>query len=80
MPITVLTAADQDYPSGVPQSQRDAMQASLMAAHNAFAARSDRGVSDVVPNARHFIQLDQPQAVLDAIADVVGRARAPREP
>ena len=66
MPITVLTADDE--------------AAALRVGRDALAARSVRGVSEVVPNTHGLIQLDQPQAVLDAIADVVGRAHAPREP
>ncbi len=66
MPITVLTAGDE--------------AAAMKAGRDALAARSVRGVSDVVPNTRFSIELDRPQAVLDAIADVLGRARAPREP
>jgi pimeloyl-ACP methyl ester carboxylesterase len=43
--------------------------------HDRLAARSTRGQSIVVPNAGHAIQLDQPQAVIDAISTVVLEVR-----
>jgi len=46
------------------------------AGHDKLAARSMRGQSIVVPNAGHFIQADQPQAVIEAIREVVTEVRA----
>ena len=44
--------------------------------HEALAARSTRGKAMVAPGARHFIQRDDPQAVIDAIATVIDAARS----
>jgi pimeloyl-ACP methyl ester carboxylesterase len=44
--------------------------------HDELAALSSRGVNARVPGANHFIQLTKPQAVLDAVAEVVREARA----
>jgi pimeloyl-ACP methyl ester carboxylesterase len=81
MPITVLTASNPLEGSAAPAADHKvAFEAQWKAGHDALANRSVRGVSDVVPGAGHNIQLDQPQAVLDAIADVVARSRAKMEP
>jgi len=39
------------------------------------AAASARGRHQVVKDSGHWIQLDQPQAVIEAIASVVNQAR-----
>jgi pimeloyl-ACP methyl ester carboxylesterase len=46
-----------------------------LAGHQKLAARSSRGRWTVVPGSDHFIQKDKPQAVIDAIAEVVAAAR-----
>lgn len=76
MPLIVLTA------STTPRNQvdTDATAATFAqhwkAGHDALAARSTRGRSIVVPNSGHFIALDQPQAVIAAIREVVADVRA----
>jgi pimeloyl-ACP methyl ester carboxylesterase len=40
------------------------------------AALSTRGVHRIVPNTRHYIQIDQPQAVIDAVNEVLGEVGA----
>jgi len=60
-----------------------------MARHTAWEAVFDRGQAELaelstrgvnlrVPGANHQIQRSQPQAVLDAVAEVVEEARTPR--
>lgn len=46
--------------------------------HAELAKLSTRGVNTRVPGANHYIQRTQPQAVLDAVAQVVSEARASR--
>jgi pimeloyl-ACP methyl ester carboxylesterase len=76
MPLIVLTG------SSTPRNQTDddatarAFREHWMAGHRALAARSTRGKWLVVPNSGHFIQLDQPQAVIAAIKEVVADVRA----
>ena len=57
-----------------------AAQASLdsawRAVHDALAKMSVRGINIIVPNAGHYIQLDQPAAVIDAIDRVIVELRA----
>lgn len=44
--------------------------------HKRLAARSSRGEMIVVPDSVHYIQIEQPTAVVDAIRKVVEQARA----
>src|SRR5262249_17803482 len=46
--------------------------------HDQVAALSTRGVNRPVQDAGHYIQVDQPRAVVDAIFEVVDAARADR--
>lgn len=45
-------------------------------AHRRTAALSTRGTQRMVPMSRHNIQIDQPQAVIDAVADVLDALEA----
>ena len=77
MPVTVLTAAESVDEKASPSEL--ATSASLWRSwkrgHNALAARSHHGKSMVVNGTGHFIQLDKPDAVIDAIKDVVATVR-----
>ncbi|MDQ2701455.1 MAG: alpha/beta hydrolase [Pseudomonadota bacterium] len=44
---------------------------SWVTGHQATAALSTRGTQRMVPRSRHNIQIDQPQAVIDAVAEVL---------
>jgi pimeloyl-ACP methyl ester carboxylesterase len=71
IPLIVLARSKSDYPPDV--------AAVLIAEHNAqqakFATLSTNGTEIIVPNAGHHIQLDAPDAVVDAIRRLVDRAR-----
>lgn len=71
IPLIVLARSRSDYPPDV--------AAMLIAEHNAqqakFATLSTNGTEIIVPNAGHHIQLDAPDAVVDAIRRLVNRAR-----
>ena len=71
IPLIVLARSRSDYPADV--------AAVLTAEHNAqqakFATLSTNGVEIVVPNSGHHIQLDAPDAVVDAIRRLINRAR-----
>ena len=43
--------------------------------HDELARRSTRGESIMIANSQHFIQLDQPEAVVAAIRKVVVEVR-----
>jgi pimeloyl-ACP methyl ester carboxylesterase len=79
MPLIVLTATkDQKLPPNIPappKEQLAAFHAEWTHAHDEIAALSTRGVNRRVPDATHYIQYDQPQAVIDAVDEVVKAAR-----
>jgi pimeloyl-ACP methyl ester carboxylesterase len=67
MPLVVLTHSvwDMTPPFG------ETGYASWVAAHRQTAALSTRGSERMVPQSRHNIQVDHPQVVIDAIAEVL---------
>jgi len=71
IPLIVLARSRSDYPPDV--------AAMLTAEHNAqqakFATLSTNGTEIIVPNSGHHIQLDAPDAVVDAIRRLLNRAR-----
>jgi pimeloyl-ACP methyl ester carboxylesterase len=84
MPLIVLTAtADPPLPPGVvppPMSEQQKVMKAAMDAlwnrgHDELAALSTRGINARVPGADHYIQRSKPQAVLDAVAEVVRKAQ-----
>jgi pimeloyl-ACP methyl ester carboxylesterase len=82
MPLIVLTAGEFITPPDFPQAMKDevpARQAEWARAHDEYAALSTRGVNRTVSGAGHFIQNDRPQAVIDAVGEVVDAARAARK-
>jgi pimeloyl-ACP methyl ester carboxylesterase len=79
LPVVVLSRGRVE---GAPWRTADENAAALQrwrAGHAALAARSSRGRFTIVPGSGHFIQKDAPEAVIDAIREVVMavRARAP---
>ncbi len=75
LPIVVLTGKDNVlFPQLTPE-EKAASAALWKLMHAEIAALSSRGVHRIVPHAGHFIQLDQPDAVVEAIDEVVSRAR-----
>ncbi len=79
MPLVVLTAGLHPAPPGVQAevSEQAALYfRALASGHRAYAALSTHGRNQLVPNSWHFIQLENPPAVLAAIDSVL--ATAPR--
>ncbi len=74
-PLIVLTRGKQEGAPGVPPESVAAMEAAWKAGHDEIAALSTRGVNEVVPNTGHYIQADQPQAVINAVRRVVTEVR-----
>jgi pimeloyl-ACP methyl ester carboxylesterase len=74
MPIIVLTHSP--YPKAQDETQEERNQRTLLweSLHLDVAAMSSRGVNEIVPNSGHYIQYDQPQAVIDAVKQVVAIA------
>ena len=77
-PVIVLTAGIDHPDPNETSTMQEAFDQYWKAGHDRLAARSTRGISIVVPHAAHFIQLGQPQVVIDAIRTVVGEVRQPR--
>jgi pimeloyl-ACP methyl ester carboxylesterase len=77
MPLVVLTAGRTmaDF-SGLSSTQRSQFAAAWNDGHDALAHRSTQGRNVAVPNSGHYIQVDQPGIVVDAIRGVVDAARA----
>jgi pimeloyl-ACP methyl ester carboxylesterase len=75
MPLIVLTGADT-Y-KVVPQPLRQAVDARWAELHRAVAQRSKRGVQREVEGSSHLMMNDRPDAVIQAVAEVIGQA-APR--
>jgi pimeloyl-ACP methyl ester carboxylesterase len=83
MPLIVLAAVDRfALPPGAPpltdeqKAQMAAADAVMSRGQAELAALSTRGAILSVPGANHYIQRTKPQTVLDAVAKVVGEARA----
>jgi pimeloyl-ACP methyl ester carboxylesterase len=71
IPLIVLARGRSDYPpdvAAVLTPEHKAQQAK-------FATLSTNGTEIIVPNAGHHVQLDAPDAVVDAIRRLVNRAR-----
>lgn len=73
LPLVVLTAAAK--PPFVRQDLFDRTHEAWVALHEELAGLSTEGVHRVVPGASHYIQEDRPDAVIEAIREVVSDAR-----
>lgn len=81
MPLIVLTRTEFDSPpdfSDAVKAEIPAEQAEWKRAHAEYAALSTRGVDRAVAGSSHDIPEIKPQAVIDAIDEVVDEARASR--
>ena len=76
IPLIVLTRGERS--TNFPPDQAEAEWTVWNKLHGDLARLSTIGVNRVVPGANHYIQLDQPQAVVDAVAEVVTAARRPK--
>lgn len=71
LPLIVLTAGDSTLGADVSTAQNTTLNQLRMAGHDRLAALSSIGRNQVVPNTSHYIQFYQPQAVIEAIHEVV---------
>lgn len=74
LPLRVLTS-DQGLSRSIPAERRAVLQAAKLAANDGLAQLSTSGVHRLVANSGHMVAQDQPQAVIDAIVEVVREAR-----
>jgi pimeloyl-ACP methyl ester carboxylesterase len=70
MPMIVLTHATKE-----PSPEAEPWLPAMSALHDQLAARSSRGEHRLVYGSGHYIQVDQPDAVVDAIRKVVAEVR-----
>jgi pimeloyl-ACP methyl ester carboxylesterase len=77
LPVVVLTRGVSPYAvPGKPQSALNkAMEDENLAIHKEIAALSTRGKQRVVPGAGHVIHADKPQAVVDAVLEVLNEEK-----
>lgn len=77
MPVIVLTRGDYDkgMPPSMTAEDRAGMRVVWETMHAEMAALSRRGEQRFIAGAGHYIQSDAPQAVIDAVRDVVAAAR-----
>jgi pimeloyl-ACP methyl ester carboxylesterase len=70
-PVVVLTKVPSLPSANETQELRARKNAALSRQHDETAALSSKGVKIVVEDSGHYIQLDQPRAVIDAIRGVL---------
>ncbi len=75
IPLIVLTAADSGPVPGVSAAQAQAVDQLFMHLHQQLAGLSSRGIHRRVENSGHYVQLDRPEVVVNAVAEVVREAR-----
>jgi pimeloyl-ACP methyl ester carboxylesterase len=73
IPVIVLSAGLAD--STLPEPVRSDLHTNWYALHDSLAAMSTRGRREVVPDAGHSIQIDDPEAVVRAINELVQASR-----
>jgi pimeloyl-ACP methyl ester carboxylesterase len=74
LPLIVLTAGSNPDP-GLTEAENQAWAREWSRAHDDIAAASSRGQNRTVQGSGHYIQIQQPQVVIDAVTEVVGEAR-----
>jgi len=75
IPIIILTAGQRVTPSPDLEPEMDAVSDAWTAMHRDLAALSPKGERRVVEGARHYIHRDRPNAVVQAIREVVEQVR-----
>src|SRR3569833_522719 len=72
IPLIVLTAGSPKIP-GLSPAQQNTLLGIIKQMHGELAALSTRGVDRLVPGSSHYVQMDNPQAVIDAVEDVLSQ-------
>lgn len=77
-PLIVLTADWVPLEEELTQAQRRAALDEMIATHKAVAGHSRRGIHKFIAGTSHDIQLDKPEAVIEAVEQVASMARRSR--
>ena len=82
MPLVVLSAEHSWGKSGTPEDiwYRRSYAKIWIGLHRALAHLSSRGVHRIIKGSGHTIQLEQPQAVMDAVDDVLRQVHTSAKP
>lgn len=75
-PLIVLTHSKPIPLPGLTPAQMAAADKAWNDGHDAIAAKSTRGSNTTVPNTGHYIEIDAPSAVIEAVKKVVAEVRA----
>ncbi len=78
LPMDVLTAASMAGPGLSPELAAQ-FHAAWVGLQREIAGYSTQGKQRIVPGSTHYIQRDQPQAVIDAVTAMVRERRAARD-
>lgn len=77
LPVIVLSAEDKfGVNEGAAPGETDPLRRAWSDAGARIASSSTQGEQRIVPGASHVIQIEQPQVVIDAVRDLVERARS----
>ncbi len=76
MPLIVLTAADTTKSPGAPPDEVKSAAVVWSHLHDDIAALSSKGVNRTIEGSGHYIQMQKPQIVVDAVFEVVDAVRA----
>lgn len=74
-PLIILTAGKFDG-TELPKPTRKGILEAWKRNNDELAARSNRGSNRVVPNSHHYIQKEQPNAVINAVRQVIDEVRS----
>ncbi|MBV9548174.1 MAG: alpha/beta fold hydrolase [Alphaproteobacteria bacterium] len=77
-PLAILTHSKGYREPYFTLSEYDALERAWNEGHNRLAALSTRGSNTIVPGSSHYIQMDRPKAVIDAVLRVVADLRRTR--
>lgn len=79
LPLVVLTSGPRPPPKAPLTPEAQALSAARrqlwVTLHDGVAKLSTRGVNEIVPGAKHYIQLDKPLAVIDAVSRVLAMSK-----
>ncbi len=78
-PLVVLSRGVAEGAPGAPSMAIPAVEAAWIGGHASLAARSTKGEHILVPGARHYVQIDRPQAVVEAVDKVVKALQATKD-
>lgn len=78
MPLIVMTAGKANDNPDLAKEEQMKLDAAWWQLHEEIVSLSTRGSHVLIPNASHFIPKDNPDAVVAAIVELVGKSRAKR--